>query len=490
MTSTLLALTATTPIWGKLADLFDRKLLIQISLVLFVPGSALAGISQSSGELIMFRVVQGLGVTCVTALAQVIMADLISPRDRGRYSGYLGAVMAVGMVGGPLLGGVVTDSALGWRWNFYVGIPFAVAALLLLQRTLNLPAKEKRKVSIDYLGAALIAAGVSTLLIWVSMAGQEFGWASAWTALLVPLAIALLVLAVRVESRAKEPILPLHLFRNRTLVLAVVASAAVGVAMFGTSVFLSQYMQLSRGKSPTASGLITIPMVIGILFASIVIGRIITRTGLYKRWMTLGGVLLIVGLALMGTSSYDTSFVAVGLFMLALGLGVGMLMQNLVLVVQNTVRVTEMGVASSTVAFFRSLGGAVGVAGLGALLGNRVTGLLADGLAEIGVTTGTGNGGALPSLATLPAPVRLVVERSYGEGVSTIFLAAVPLGVVALVAVLLLREVPLGTWTGIEIAEQERRAQAAEEPVGQAGGTALDWEGATPQPAGATPDRS
>src|ERR671913_257240 len=212
ITSTLLALTASTPIWGKLADLVDRKLLVQVALVIFVVGSALAGLAQTSGELIAFRVLQGVGAGGLTALAQVIMADLISPRERGRYAGYLGAVMAVGMVGGPLLGGVITDSVLGWRWNFYVGVPFAVLAFVVLQRTLHLPPRPRRKVSVDYLGAALIATGVSTLLIWISLAGHKFDWVSGWTALLVPAAIGALVLAVWVETRAAEPILPPHLF--------------------------------------------------------------------------------------------------------------------------------------------------------------------------------------------------------------------------------------------------------------------------------------
>lgn len=481
VTSTLLALTASTPIWGKLADLVNRKLLVQLALVLFVLGSALAGLSQSSGELIAFRVLQGLGAGGLTALAQVIMADLISPRDRGRYSGYLGAVMAVGMVGGPLLGGLITDSALGWRWNFYVGVPFAVLALVVLHRTLHLPPRRRREVSVDYLGAALIAAGVSMLLIWISLAGHMFAWASPWTALLVPAAVLLLVAAVWTETRAREPILPPHLFGNRTLVLSVIASAAVGVAMFGTSVFLSQYMQLSRGKTPTASGLLTLPMVIGLLVASIGIGRVVSRTGRYKRWMVLGGVLLTAGLALMGTVRYDTSFVALSLFMAVLGLGVGMLMQNLVLVVQNTVRQEDMGAASAAVAFFRSLGGAIGVAALGALLGSRVTTLVANGLADIGIPGAASGGGRIPNLGALPVPVRTVVESAYGEGVADLFLAAAPLGLVALVAVLLLREVPLGTRSGIEIARQEGASPAS--PVGDAGVTAadaagLDWEGA------------
>jgi EmrB/QacA subfamily drug resistance transporter len=426
VTSTLLALTVTTPIWGKLSDLFDRKLLVQTALVIYVAGSVLAGLSPSTGWLISCRVIQGIGVGGLTALVQVILSDLVSPRERGRYSGYLGAVFGVGTVAGPLIGGVVTDS-LGWRWCFYIGVPFAVAAFVVLQQTLHLP-RRRREARIDFAGAALIAGGVSSLLIWVSLAGQQYDWVSAQSAILVGLGLALCAGAVAVERRVREPLVPLRLFGDRSVVLAVIAGIAVGIAMFGTTVFLSQYMQVARGKSPTESGLLTIPMVVGLFAASTLVGRQVSLTGRYKRWMLTGAVLLTVGFGLMGTLDETTSLVELAAFMLTAGAGVGMLMQNLVLVVQNSVRFEDIGAGSSLIAFFRSLGGAIGVSVLGALLA-----------AHVGHTAG----GAA------------AVRHAYGTGIGEIFLLAAPLGLVALAAIALMREVPLGGRSGIEIAREE-----------------------------------
>jgi EmrB/QacA subfamily drug resistance transporter len=458
VTSTLLALTVSTPIWGKLADLVGRKVLIQLALIIYAVGSIFAGLSESTGFLIACRVLQGLGAGGMTALTQVVLSDLVSPRERGRYMGYLGAVMAVGMVAGPLLGGLITDG-LGWRWCFYVGVPIAVAAIIVLQRTLHLP-RRHRKVLIDYPGAILISAGVSLLLIWVSFAGHQFDWASWQTAAMVIGSVALLAAAVVVEKRSPEPLIPLGLFEERTVVLAVIASVAVGVAMFGTSVFLSQYMQIARAKSPTESGLLTIPMVIGIMFSSTIVGRIISRTGRYKRWMLLGTALLTAGLGLMGTLDEKTSLVELGVFMALVGLGTGMVMQNLVLVVQNTVPFDQMGAGSALIAFFRSLGGAAGVSVLGAVLGAKVTSTIAEGLAQIGVPGGAlaSGSGRLPDVNALPGPVRAVVEHGYGTGVGEIFLFAAPLGLVALIAVAFMKEVPLGTTSGLEAAAAAKQA--------------------------------
>jgi EmrB/QacA subfamily drug resistance transporter len=444
VTSTLLALTVTTPIWGKLSDLFDRKLLVQTGLVLYVGGSILAGASQSTAWLIACRVIQGVGVGGLTALVQVILSDLVSPRERGRYTGYLGAVFGVGTVAGPLLGGVVTDG-LGWRWCFYIGVPFAVAAFVVLQRTLHLP-RRRREARIDYAGATLIAGGVSSLLIWVSLAGQQYDWISWQSAVLVALGVLLCGAAVSVERRVPEPLVPLRLFGDRSVVLAVIASVAVGIAMFGTTVFLSQYMQIARGKSPTESGLLSIPMVIGLFIASTVVGRLVTRTGRYKRWMLIGAVCLTAGFALMGTLDETTSLAELAVFMLIAGAGVGMLMQNLVLVVQNTVRFEDIGAGSSLVAFFRSLGGAIGVSVLGALLATHVSGELPD---APGASSDT-----VPDVSSLPPDVAGAVEHAYGTGIGEIFLIAAPLGLVALAAVAALREVPLGGKSGIDIARE------------------------------------
>ena len=451
VTSTLLALTVTTPIWGKLSDLFDRKLLVQIGLVLYVSGSILAGLSQTTSWLIACRVLQGIGVGGLTALVQVILSDLVSPRERGRYAGYLGAVFGLGTVAGPLIGGVVTDS-LGWRWCFYIGVPFGVAAFILLQRTLHLP-RRRREAKIDYVGATLIAGGVSSLLIWVSLAGQQYDWVSWQSATLVALGVILTVGAVFVERAAKEPLVPLRLFDERTVVLAVIASVAVGIALFGTTVFLSQYMQIARAKTPTESGLLTIPMVVGLFLASTIVGRLVSNSGRYKRFMLTGAVLLTAGLGLMGTLDETTSLVELSVFMLALGAGVGMLMQNLVLVVQNTVRFEDIGSGSSLIAFFRSLGGAIGVSVLGALLAHHASAMITHELAAQGIKA-AGSPDQVPDVRELPAPVAHIIEHAYGTGVGEIFLFAAPLGLVALAAIALMREVPLGGKSGIDIARE------------------------------------
>ncbi|MGW5373068.1 MDR family MFS transporter [Streptomyces sp. NPDC004009] len=443
VTSTLLATTVSTPIWGKLADLTSKKLLVQLSLVIFIVGSAAAGLSQNTGMLIGFRVVQGLGAGGLTALAQVILASIIPPRERGRYNGYLGAVMALGTIGGPLLGGVIVDTSwLGWRWCFYVGVPFALAALVVLQRTLRLPLAT-RDVKVDFLGAALVAAAVSLLLIWVSLAGDTFDWWSWQTVAMVLAAAALAVCFVLVELRTPEPIIPMHLFRNRTLTLSVVASLAVGTAMFGATVFLSQYFQISRGDSPTRAGVMTLPMIVGLVASSTVVGRLISAYGKWKRYLVVGGVLLIAGLALMGTARADTAYGVLAVYMFLIGCGVGMTMQNLVLAVQNTVPMHELGAASSVVAFFRTLGGAIGVSVLGAVLASKVSAYMADGLAGLGVEAS--GGGSLPDIRTLPAPIAAVVEDSYGHATGVIFLIAAPIALVALIAILLIKEIPLRT---------------------------------------------
>lgn len=470
VTSTLLATTVSTPIWGKLADLFNRKLLVQLALGVFVLGSALAGISSGSGELIVFRVLQGLGAGGLTALATVIMADIISPRERGRYMGLMGAVMAVATVGGPLLGGLVTDS-VGWRYNFYVGVPFAVIAIVLLQRTLHLPTRRRSGLRIDYLGTALIAGSVSLLLVWVTLGGHQIAWNSTSSYLMVIGAAVLAVAFVVVESRAAEPILPLALFRNRTFLLAVIASLAVGVAMFGTSVFLSQYMQLARGKTPTVSGLLTTPMVAGLLISSTVIGQLISRTGIWKRYLVAGAALLVTGLALMGSVRADTNWFELSAFMFVTGAGVGMVMQNLVLVVQNTLSGGEMGAGTSAVAFFRSLGGAIGVSVMGAVLGTRVTTLTTSGLTDLGVTGANLPHGssAIPDLATLPTGVRGVIEGAYGEAIGNVFLLAAPLAVITLIAVALLPNRPLGEKTALqqELSVEQELVASAEAAGGQ-----------------------
>ncbi|MFJ3289798.1 MFS transporter [Streptomyces sp. NPDC086669] len=468
VTASLLAMTASTPLWGKLADLFSKKLLIQLALVVFVAGSALAGLSQNPAMLITFRVVQGIGMGGLSSLAQIILAAMISPRERGRYNGYLGATFATAMVGGPLIGGVITDTDwLGWRWCFYVGVPFAVVALIVLQRTLHLPVV-KRKVKVDWAGAFFITAAVCLLLVWVTFAGDKYDWMSWQTGAMTGGALALLLIFVFVESRASEPIVPLRLFRNRTITLASLASLFVGIAMFAGTIFFSQYFQLARGESPTMSGVLTIPMILGLFVSSTVSGQVITRTGRWKAWLLGGGVLVTAGLGLLGTIRYDTAYWHVAIFMALLGLGVGMMMQNLVLATQNQVDPSDLGAASSVVNFFRSLGGAMGVSALGAVLSHRITHYVQDGLAELGVRGSSSGHGEIPDLDSLPAPVRTVVESAYGHGVADVFLYAAPIALLALVFAVFIKEVPLKTKGALAQAAEDENPAPAETPAAAA----------------------
>ncbi|MFC6079749.1 MDR family MFS transporter [Sphaerisporangium aureirubrum] len=459
ITSTLLATTVSTPLWGKMADLTSKKMLVQLGLVIFVVGSAIAGVSNGPGMLIAARVVQGIGAGGLTALTQVIMAAMISPRERGRYSGYLGAVFALATIGGPLIGGVIVDTSwLGWRWCFYVGVPFAALAWVVLRKTLRLPVY-RREARVDWTGAALIAASVSLLLVWVSFAGHQYDWVSWQSGAMVGGALALAGLFVFVESRAAEPIVPLRLFRRGAISLAVVASLFVGVALFGATTFLGQYFQLARGESPTMAGVMTLPMILGLAISSTIAGRIITRTGRWKVFLVTGSLSLAAGFALMGTLRYDTPYPLMAVYMFGIGAGVGMTMQNLVLSVQNQVRPEELGASSSLVAFFRTLGGAVGVAVLGAMLSHRVIAYIQEGLNGLGVK-GVANDGSVPRLAELPAPIRAVVQGAYGHGVGDVFLYAAPCAFLALVAILFIKEVPLRTLNS----EQVRAGASAQPP--------------------------
>ncbi|XLP05247.1 MDR family MFS transporter [Microbacterium sp. HA-8] len=490
VTATLLTTAISTPVWGKLADLFDRKLLIQIALVLFVLATAAAGFSQDTGTLIAFRAVQGLGAGGLAALSQVIMADIISPRERGRYMGLFGAVMALATVGGPLLGGVITDG-IGWRWNFFVAIPFAIAALVILQRTLHITRTRRERVRIDYLGIVLLATSVSLLLVWITNAGDTYSWWSVETALMAGGALLAAVLFIVVELRSSEPLIPLSMFRNRTFTLSVIASIATGVAMFGTSVFLSQYMQMARGATPTEAGLMTLPMIGGLLLTSILVGQLISRYGHWKPYLIAGALSLIAGSSLLSTLHYDTPFVLVSLYMFLLGAGVGMSMQNLVLIVQNTARPEEMGAASSGVTFFRSLGGTVGVSAMGAVLAASATDLFAvnrgalaaaiETLGEQGASVAAQlQSGTLPAVSALPEAVRVIVEDVYAQAIADSFLIAVPLAVISLIAIAFLPNKPLTRMTTTErIAAGEADLATVSTSEGM---SAIPATGATPRP--------
>lgn len=444
ITAALLANAATTPIWGKLADLFDKKLLVQLSIIIFVAGSVMAGLSETIPLLLTARVIQGVAMGGLTALAQAIIGSMIPPRDRGKYSGYMGAVMAVGTAGGPLLGGFIVDSPLGWRWTFFVCVPLAVVALILLQITLKIQ-HIKRPAKIDWLGSILLTSGVSLLLIWVSFAGdpEYYDWVSWQSALMVGGGVVLLALLVFVEGKVQQPIIPLKIISERTTALAILASVSVGIAMFGSSTFLGQYFQVARGATPTEAGLLTLPMIAGNLIGSVASGILISRFGKWKRFLIAGSVLLIGGLAFAGTMDHTTELWLVAIYTAVFGLGLGMLMQNLVLAVQNTVRATDIGTASASVAFFRSVGGAIGVSVLGAIMSNHVKDLAAEGLAAAGIPVQGDSSGASLDLADMPAPIADIMRAAYGDATAQIFLISAVISVVALIAVLLIKERPL-----------------------------------------------
>jgi len=450
--STLLSMTASTPIWGKLADLFSKKLLMQLALGIYVVASMVAGLSQSMGMLIGSRAVQGIGVGGVMAMVQIVMASMVSPRERGKYSGYIGATFALATVLGPLVGGVIVDSSIGWRGCFYVGAPIAVIAFGLLQRTLHLPVI-KRQAHIDYLGAFFIVAGVCSLLIWVTLAGQQFDWMSWQTFAMVIGGLVLLGIAVFVEAKvARQPIIPLHLFKDRTVALSTVASVFIGFAMMGATYYTSEYFQDSRGLSPTKAGLMSIFMVGGLALSSVVVGRMISRTGRWRRWLVSGAVCVVIGLGLLGTIDGSTGKLWIGLFMVLLGMGLGATNQNLVLAVQNNAARETVGAATAVVSFFRSMGGAIGVSALGAVLNSQVQSKVADGvpaLVQSGKVTAEQvqslSSGGVPDVASLPDGLRQLFEASFGSATGHLFLIAAPFALAALVCIVFIKEKVLRT---------------------------------------------
>lgn len=494
VTATLLAATASTPIWGKLADLFSKKMLIQVSIVIFVVGSLISGAAQNTEQLIGARAIQGLGVGGLQALVQVAIAAMIPPRERGKYNGYLSAVMAVATVGGPLLGGLIVDTTwLGWRWCFYIGVPFAIASLFVLQKTLRLPFIRRDNVKIDYFGATLIAAGVSILLVWISFVDSSFAWLSWQTLALAGGGVLLLALAVLVETRVPEPVISMKVIREPTTALAIIASLAVGMAMFGGAVFLGQYFQIGRGYTPTEAGLLTIPMMLGVMISSTVCGRLISISGKVKPYIVAGSIVLIGGFLILSTIDHQTSLLILSAGMLLVGLGVGATMQNLVLMVQNTVALKDIGSASASIAFFRSMGGTIGISVLGAVLARRVQENMTAGLTALGIDPAASGGTSALNLTELPAPVVAVVRGAYGDATGHIFLISAAIAVISVVASLLLKPTVLRSSLDLPATENGPDAVAvpagapatkAPESDGRGAGPDSDGRGGPPKAAG------
>jgi EmrB/QacA subfamily drug resistance transporter len=445
VTASLLAMTVTSPIWSKLSDLYNKKVLVQVAIVIFLLGSIAAGAVQNVPELLAARAVQGLGMGGLVSLAQSILGSIIPPRERGRYSGYLAATMAVATVSGPLLGGLVVDVA-GWRWCFWVAVPFAAVALVMLQKFLHLETV-RRPVRIDYWGAVFITIAASLPLVWVSFAGNNFAWWSVQTAEFIGAALVALVVAIFIERRHVDALVPPRILANRITMLSILGSLAVGVAQFGASVFLAQYFQVARNHTPTQAGLLMLPLIVGNMVGATGTGQYITRTGRWKGIMMVGSLLLVAGLSLMGTIDHLTPMWHLSGYMVLMGLGTGALMQNLVLVVQNTVDVTDVGAASGVVSFFRSLGGTIGVAALGAVLASNVTDKIATGLSKAGIPVSGGGAGSL-DLDKLPPAVATIVRTAYADATGRIFLIAGVIAVLTFVAVALMPVTELRTTIG------------------------------------------
>jgi EmrB/QacA subfamily drug resistance transporter len=443
VTAYLLASTASTPLYGKISDLYGRKPVFRFAIIVFLIGSLMSGVSTQMWQLIAARGVQGLGAGGLMSLAFAIIGDVIPPRQRGRYQGYFGAVFAVSSVAGPLLGGFFVEH-LSWHWIFFINIPLGIVALVVTDRALHGLKHVRREHSIDYLGAALLVGGVSTLLLGL-VNGGDAGWNSAQTISLLGAGLVLSVAFLVWEEHAAEPILPLRLFHNRIFSVSSGIGFAIGFAMFGAIVFLPVYLQIVRDVSPTQSGLELLPLMVGLLIASVVSGRRITTTGRYKRFPIMGTAVTAVGLALLSTLGSATPYWRTALFMLTLGAGIGLVMQVMVLAMQNSVDPSDMGVATASATFFRSMGGTFGTAIFGAVLSNRLTSELAHRLPATALhgVNPTQLTGSPQVIAALPAAVRGPVISSFVSALSTVFESAVPVVLLAFALTWFLQEVKL-----------------------------------------------
>ena len=469
VTAYVLGTTVSTPIWGKIGDLYGRKNIFLISVVGFLIGSALCGMSQSMGQLIGFRAFQGIAAGGLMVGVMAIIGDLVPPRERGKYQGQMAAVMAVAMIAGPLAGGFITDH-LSWRWAFYVNLPVGGVALLVLLATLRLPVR-RTEHRIDWVGAGLLSVGITGLVLITTWGGNEYAWASWQIVGLAVLSLVALASFLLVERRATEPIMSLGLFRNRNFSLVSVIGFLVGFGMMGSVAFLPMYQQNVQGASATNSGLLLLPMMVGVLVVSVVVGQTITRTGRYRWFPIVGGVVMTTGAGLLSFLTVETTKVQTSLYMVVLGAGMGFLMQTTMLIAQNSVDPRDLGVASSTATFFRSIGGSFGVSLFGAIFTNRLKDDLATHLPpQLSSQVSGGGAGALDPrhINALPEPLHGALLHAIALGTSTIFLVSVAFMMFIPVLAFFIREVPLRS-----SADQPGPAPAGEHPGADLAGAGL-----------------
>jgi EmrB/QacA subfamily drug resistance transporter len=442
VTAYILAATASTPLWGKLGDLYGRKTFFQAAIVIFLLGSALSGLSGSMFQLIVFRAVQGLGGGGLMVGAQAIVGDIVSARDRGRYQGLFGAVFGVASIVGPLLGGVIVEH-LSWRWIFYINIPIGAVALVVVAGTVPGMLTRVQHV-IDYAGTITLTLAATGLVLFTSLGGTSYPWSSPVIIGLGAGGAFMLVAFALVERRAEEPVLPLHLFRNRTFAAASTVGFIVGFAMFGAITFLPLFFQVVKGATPTRSGLDLLPLMAGMLVVSIGSGQVIARTGRYRVFPVVGSVLMAIGIYLFSLMGQGTHFALESLYMVVLGMGLGGVMQVMVVIVQNAVPYSELGVATSGATFFRSIGGSFGTAVFGAIFANILVGNLARHLHGASIPAGVASSSLTPAaLGALQPAVRAGVVAGYSESIHTVFLVAVPIAALAFVGALFIPHVEL-----------------------------------------------